>query len=201
SGRFDAKVPLPTGTRFVVASGAGADVPDDQGAIALVRSLAAAAATSTRVVAVESGKAAQGRDPEVRAKFIGPLRAQGKDLDNRVSTVNNVEDFRGRVAAILALVDLGVGRVGHYGIGSAAGIASAPDATTYLLVDADTAHTAAAVAPLLAAVDGGADLAIGVLPPAGRRGGFGAVRGAAAWGIRRACGFEAEAPLSGQRAV
>jgi len=117
---FDASQPLPAGTRFVVASGQGADVPDPQGAIALVRSLAEASGTSTRVMAVEPGKAAQGRDPEVRGRFIGPLRSEGKELDNRISTVNNLEDFRGRVAAILALVDLGVGRVGHYGVGSGA---------------------------------------------------------------------------------
>jgi len=120
TGRFDANLPVLNGTRFVVASGDGADVPDVQGAIPLVRALAAASGTSTRVVAVEPGKPAQGKDAEVRARFIGPLRSESKDLDNRVSTVNNVEDFRGRVAAVLALVDLGVGRVGHYGIGSAA---------------------------------------------------------------------------------
>jgi len=117
---FDARQPLAAGTRFVVASGEGADIPDPQGAIVLVRALAEASGTSTRVMAVESGKPAQGRDPEVRARFIGPLRSVGKELDNRISTVNNVEDFRGRVAAVLALVDLGVGRVGHYGVGSGA---------------------------------------------------------------------------------
>ncbi len=83
----------------------------------------------------------------------------------------------------------------------AAGVAAAPDADVYLLVDADTAATAAATAPLLEAVAAGADLAVGVLPPAGGRGGFGTVRRVARWGIRRACGFEAAAPLSGQRAV
>jgi hypothetical protein len=119
-GRFDADLPLPPGTRFVVASGEGADVPDQLGATALVRALAEASGTSTRVVAVEPGRPAQGRDPEVRAKFIGPLRSEDKELDARVSTVNNVEDFRGRVATVLALVDLGVGRVGHYGIGQGA---------------------------------------------------------------------------------
>ncbi len=120
AGRFDANLPIPAGTRFVVASGEGADVPDAQGAIAVVRALAEASGTSTRVVAVEPGRPAQGRDPEVRARFIGPTRAEGKELDARVSTVNNVEDFRGRVATVLALVDLGVGRVGHYGVGSGA---------------------------------------------------------------------------------
>ncbi len=83
----------------------------------------------------------------------------------------------------------------------AAGVRAVPEASTYLLVDADTAATAAATGPLLAAVEAGADLAIGVLPDAGGRGGFGTVRRAARWGIRRACGFDAAAPLSGQRAV
>jgi glucosyl-3-phosphoglycerate synthase len=82
-----------------------------------------------------------------------------------------------------------------------AGVAATPRASTYLLVDADTADTAAATAPLLDRLRGGADLCIGVLPPAGGRGGFGMVRDLARWGIRRACGFEAAAPLSGQRAV
>ncbi len=80
-------------------------------------------------------------------------------------------------------------------------LAAAPGAAVYLLVDADTAATAAATEPLLAAVAAGADLAIGVLPPASGRGGFGSVRRLARWGIVRACGFEAAAPLSGQRAV
>lgn len=83
----------------------------------------------------------------------------------------------------------------------AAGVAATPDADVYLLVDADTAETAAASVSLLAAVREGADLAIGVLPPANGRGGFGTVRNVAAWGIRRGCGFVAAAPLSGQRAV
>lgn len=119
-GSFDTNMPLPAGTRFVVASGEGADVADPVGAIALIKALVAASSTSSRVVAVEPGKPAQGRDQEVRSRFIGPLRSEGRDIDTRVSTVNNIEDFRGRVATVLALVDLGVGRVGHYGTGSGA---------------------------------------------------------------------------------
>ncbi len=117
---FDTNMPLPGGTRFVVASGEGADVADTIGAIALVKALVAASGTSSRVVAVEPGKPAQGREQEVRSRFIGPLRSQGKEIDSRVSTVNNIEDFRGRVAAVLALVDLAAGRIGHYGTGSGA---------------------------------------------------------------------------------
>jgi hypothetical protein len=81
-------------------------------------------------------------------------------------------------------------------------VARCPDADVFLLIDADLATTAGAADLLLAPVlDGDADLTIGVLPPAGGRGGFGKVRDLAARGIRRACGLEVRAPLSGQRAV
>jgi hypothetical protein len=75
------------------------------------------------------------------------------------------------------------------------------DARIFLLVDADTGVTAEGSAPLLAAVMGGdADLAIGRLPQQAG-GGFGLVKDMAGWLIRRACGFEAAAPMSGQRAA
>jgi hypothetical protein len=84
----------------------------------------------------------------------------------------------------------------------AAGAAATPDADVYLMIDADLAATAAAADVLLQPVlDGDADMTIGVLPAAGSRGGFGKVRDLARSGIRRACGFDARAPLSGQRAV
>ncbi len=84
----------------------------------------------------------------------------------------------------------------------AAGVAHTPEADIYLLIDADLSATAAAAdllcAPVLADE---ADLVIGVLPSAGGKGGFGTVRTLAANGVRRACGLELRAPLSGQRAV
>lgn len=84
----------------------------------------------------------------------------------------------------------------------AAGVEAAADADVYLLVDADVGETAAVAGALLAPVLAGrADMTVGVLPPADGRGGFGRVRALAAAGIRRACGFSARAPLSGQRAV
>lgn len=83
-----------------------------------------------------------------------------------------------------------------------AGVEASPDADVILLVDADLQETAAEVARLLPPVLADeADMTIAVLPPAAGRGGFGKVRDLAARGIRRACGFEARAPLSGQRAV
>lgn len=78
---------------------------------------------------------------------------------------------------------------------------SLPQAGVYLLVDADVRETAAEAARLLIPVIAGqADLAIGRLP-ALQGGGFGLVRRAAWWSIRRTSGFEAREPLSGQRAV
>lgn len=83
-----------------------------------------------------------------------------------------------------------------------AGVSASPDADVYLLVDDDTGATAALAEQLLPSVlDGDADMAIGVLPSAAGRGGFGAVRNLARRIIRRASGFDARAPLSGQRAV
>jgi hypothetical protein len=84
----------------------------------------------------------------------------------------------------------------------AAGIATSSETDIYLLVDADVGVTAGAAAALLEPLlEGQADLVIGVLPGAGGKGGFGLVRRLAAAGIERACGFVAQAPLSGQRAV
>ncbi|MEY2399208.1 MAG: hypothetical protein QOJ00_2382 [Actinomycetota bacterium] len=81
----------------------------------------------------------------------------------------------------------------------AAGVAATPHATRYLLADADLADTATGLRALLD--DDASALVIGVLPSAGRRGGFGFVKRFAAAGIRRACGLVTDAPLSGQRVV
>ncbi|MEY2569382.1 MAG: hypothetical protein QOE35_3911 [Actinomycetota bacterium] len=83
-----------------------------------------------------------------------------------------------------------------------AGVSALPDTDVYLLVDDDTGATAALAERLLSpVVDGDADMTIAVLPPAGRRGGFGTVAKLARGIIRRASRFEPRAPLSGQRAV
>jgi len=70
-----------------------------------------------------------------------------------------------------------------------------------LLCDGDLGETAARLAPLVAAVEGGeCDLAVAAFS---RRvgGGFGLALGFARWAIRRLCGAETEAPISGQRAM
>ncbi|HEY5943298.1 MAG TPA: glycosyltransferase [Solirubrobacterales bacterium] len=72
---------------------------------------------------------------------------------------------------------------------------------TVLLCDGDLGETAARLAPLVAAVERGeCDLAVAAFS---RRvgGGFGLALGFAGWAIRRLCGAETEAPISGQRAM
>jgi glycosyltransferase involved in cell wall biosynthesis len=70
-----------------------------------------------------------------------------------------------------------------------------------LLCDGDLGDSAARLTPLVAAVAAGeCDLAVAAF---GRRvgGGFGLALGLAGWAIRRLSGFEAAAPISGQRAM
>ncbi len=70
-----------------------------------------------------------------------------------------------------------------------------------LLCDGDLGSSAGALGALVAAVERGeCDLAVAAFS---RRvgGGFGAALGFARWAIRRLCGFEARAPISGQRAL
>ena len=70
-----------------------------------------------------------------------------------------------------------------------------------LLCDGDLGASAAQLAPLVEAVrGGGCDLAVAAFR---RRvgGGFGVALSFARWAIRRLCGLETEAPISGQRAM
>lgn len=70
-----------------------------------------------------------------------------------------------------------------------------------LLSDGDLGDSAARLAPLVEAVrDGECDLAVAAFS---RRvgGGFGVALGFARWAIRRLCGAETNAPISGQRAM
>jgi len=70
-----------------------------------------------------------------------------------------------------------------------------------LLCDGDLGASAARLGPLVAAVRSGeSDLAIAVFSHR-VGGGFGLAVGFARWAIRRLSGFEAEAPISGQRAM
>jgi hypothetical protein len=121
AGPVDA-VPLPelprAGSVFVVLSGDAADVPPSALAQPLVTHLAA---TDLRLLAVQPLRPpvdppAEGEE-EPAPEFVVALREDGA-VAGRISTVDNVDDYRGRVAAVLALAELQSGRRGHYGFGS-----------------------------------------------------------------------------------
>jgi hypothetical protein len=76
-----------------------------------------------------------------------------------------------------------------------------PPPRIVLLCDGDLGASAAHLVPLVAAVEeGDVDLAVAAFS---RRvgGGFGLALGFASWAIRRLCGLETQAPISGQRAL
>ena len=82
-----------------------------------------------------------------------------------------------------------------------AALSAAPAPVLVLLCDGDLGSSAARLAPLVEAVERGeCELAVAAFA---RRvgGGFGLALGFAGWAIRRLCGAEVEAPISGQRAL
>ena len=110
----DPLAPPPPGTRIVVAAGPAARVRNDVLAVPLVTELADDAAR--RVLAVEPTV-----DEAIDAsrRLVAPLRAD-ESVVSLVSSVDAIEDWRSRVAAVLALVEQGTGRTGHYGQGAGA---------------------------------------------------------------------------------
>ncbi len=103
------------GARYVVVSDGKAATPNPELAQPLVDELAGRA--PARVLAGEAGRDAKAGDPAIRAQFVGPLRA---DPNAKVSTVDDLDQFAGRVAAVLALQAMREGRLGHYGVGPGA---------------------------------------------------------------------------------
>jgi hypothetical protein len=111
------QLPRP-GTRYVVVSGADADLPVADLAVPLVQKLAI---SQLPVVAVQPRAPEPSADTKQDAEqpppaFVEVLRNDAA-ISGRVSTVDAVDDFRGRVAAVLALGALGRGQTGHYGFG------------------------------------------------------------------------------------
>ncbi len=101
-----------TGTRFVVVSGAGAEVGDDLVALRLAQVLATGGGLA---VAAEAGQDTDGG----RGVFVGLLRRDAT-ANGKVSTVDNLESPMGQAAVVLALEELGEARVGHFGVGPGA---------------------------------------------------------------------------------
>ena len=94
---------------------------------------------------------------------------------------------------------------GNRGKGTAleAGAVRVADADIVLLLDADLGQTATQASLLLTPVlEGEADMTVAGFPTPQGKAGFGLVKGLARWGIARlGGGFDARAPLSGQRAL
>ena len=93
------------------------------------------------------------------------------------------------------------GKGGNMTAAATAALEGLDPATTVLLCDGDLAETAARLLPLIEAVEGGrCDLAVAAFE---RRvgGGLGLAKGYARNAIRRRCGAEPVAPISGQRAM
>jgi glycosyltransferase involved in cell wall biosynthesis len=93
------------------------------------------------------------------------------------------------------------GKGGNVSAAAAAVLSEGEPPAIVLLCDGDLGASAAQLVPLVEAVErGDCDLAVAAF--ANRvGGGFGLALGFAHWAIRRLCGFDAKAPISGQRAM
>ena len=93
------------------------------------------------------------------------------------------------------------GKGGNVGAAAEAVLSDGEPPALVLLCDGDLGGSAARLGPLVEAVEvGECDLAVATF---GTRvgGGFGLALGFAHWAIQRRCGFNAKAPISGQRAM
>jgi glycosyltransferase involved in cell wall biosynthesis len=93
------------------------------------------------------------------------------------------------------------GKGGNVGAAAEAMLSEDEPPEIVLLCDGDLGDSAARLRPLVVAVEAGeCDLAVAAF---GTRvgGGFGLALGFAHWAIRHRCGFDAKAPISGQRAM
>ena len=113
----DAFATLAPGTRIVVMSGPKAPVPDAQLMVPFTRDLVDARTNRpTAPVLAISGQPPQPPDEDT---FIGPIR-RDHDVSDHLSTVDDIDEFAGRLASVIALADLGDGRIGQYGRGPGA---------------------------------------------------------------------------------
>lgn len=148
----------------------------------------------TRIVALVAA-----RDEEER---VGPCVSALRTFVTEVIVVDDAstdgtpEEARATGATVLR-VDHRLGKGGAL----EGALARVDEAELWLLADGDLGETAKGLEALVRVVEAGeADIAVAAFPPA-RAGGFGLVKKATRHVIRVQCGFEASAPLSGQRAL
>jgi glycosyltransferase involved in cell wall biosynthesis len=150
----------------------------------------------TRVVALVPAR----NESDRIAATVGAIRRIGP-VDEVVVVDDGSSDATASVALASGALVLRVAR--HVGKGGAmeGALRRLPAADVWLFADADLGRSAGTLGPVLDEVLAGrADLAV-ALPPPLPGGGFGLVKAVARRAIRAACGFEAAAPLSGQRAL
>jgi copper transport outer membrane protein MctB len=102
------------GSRLLVIDGNEGKLEPEVASVPLVRALAAAGAA---VVMAEVFRPADSLAP--RGVAVGPVR-RDRSLSDKVATVDDLEEARGRAVLALAVEGLGRGRTGHYGEGPAA---------------------------------------------------------------------------------
>jgi hypothetical protein len=133
-GSGDERVLLPAaGTRYVVVSGQVGRGGPQQAASTVVATVAEEDVLS--VVAAQGDTALQLADeapaPEDdrRTTFVGPLRTADV-VRERVTTIDHLDTAAGLLAMVLAVDDLDLGVVGHYGVApGAAGLVPGPPST------------------------------------------------------------------------
>src|SRR5690606_28145433 len=107
-----------SGYRYVVVTGVGADVPDLGFLMPLVRAMSVEQAAPVVVAAAATGGDAEEVAAD-RGIVMDPWRTDD-ELDERISTVDDLELFPGLMAVVFSIEDLSTSRRGHYGVGSGA---------------------------------------------------------------------------------
>lgn len=114
-GRGIDEVLATPGHRYVIVSGAGAEVSDGDFFRPLLRAMTE---DGPAPVVVASAAVGEGAEAD-RDAVVGPLLAEDV-IAARVTTVDDLESLSGLMAVMLGLDDLGRDRRGHYGVGPGA---------------------------------------------------------------------------------
>jgi hypothetical protein len=113
------------GARFVVIGGAGADV-DERFLRPLMTQMTL---DGPAPILAAQGTSDPAADEEARISFVGPLR-DDEIVGSRLSTVDDLDSAAGLAGTVLAVVDLGELKLGHYGISDTASrLLPAPEPT------------------------------------------------------------------------
>ncbi len=103
------------GHRYVIVSGAGAEVSDGVFFRPLLRAMTEDGPAPVVVASAAVGEEAE----ESRDAVVGPLLSEDV-VAARITTVDDLESLSGLMAVMLGLDDLGRDRRGHYGVGPGA---------------------------------------------------------------------------------